>query len=351
MVVIHNRFEENDKYKKGVAFSIYVDEDTGHFEYVYRVITPETQDKALDQLPLTTYWTSKVREQGVNAGNQNQPMSQTLVGFSANQIMVSDVQHGYQQMVGTKQNRQQQQWIKTIGDTTNVQSTISNSSDANKKDTTGVGSKQWSMVHSQSKQQGPSNQSSELPTNVKQQEQGSKITNSDPKKASVDDSSKTLKARGDKQQTIFEGREGSGKPMAQQAQQRQQQGNKTTNANSKAVSVDDSNGTSGTRNGEPQTRFEDKKDVREDLGQQGQQQGQKAKQQGINNKNEAKPPSSDKNGKSGSQQRQQTQKKGGETVKDNEKLAPSNNNNNSKGTKDPDSRNYAPSRRSGAIPI
>ena len=72
MVVIPNLLEENDKYKKGVAFSTYVNEDTGHFEYVYRVITRETQDEALDQLPLTTYWTGKVREQGINAGNQDQ---------------------------------------------------------------------------------------------------------------------------------------------------------------------------------------------------------------------------------------------------------------------------------------
>jgi len=254
-----------------------------------------------------------VREQSINAGNQDQLMSQTLAGFFANQRMSLD--------------------------TTNAQSTSSNSSIANKQDTTGVGSKQWSMVHSQSNQQGLSNQSSEPPINVKQQ--GSKITSSDTKKSSVDDSSKVSKARNDRQQTTFEGRGGSGKPMAQQAQQ---QGNKTTNANSKAVSVDNSSGTSGTRNEEHQTKFDDKKGVREDLGQQRQQQGQQAKQQSNNTtKNEAKPQSSDKNGKSGSQQRQQTLNRGSETAKDNNRPAPSNSGSNNKGAKDPDTKNRAPS--------
>jgi len=43
---IHGRFKKCDKYKKGVAFSIYVNEDIGDFEYVYKVVTPETKDKA-----------------------------------------------------------------------------------------------------------------------------------------------------------------------------------------------------------------------------------------------------------------------------------------------------------------
>lgn len=334
---IYDRFEQSDEYKKGVAFSIYVNEDTGHFEYIYRVITPETQDKALDQLPLTNYLTGKAREQGVNVGNQNQPMSQTFTGFSANQIMVSDLQYGYQQMVGTRQSRQQQQWIKTIDDTT----TINNISDSNKKDTAGTGSRQWSLTHSQSKQQGASNQSSEPTTKVKQQGQGSKITNIDPKKASVDESSKTLKARDDWQQTMFERRESSGKPMTQQ---RQQQGNKTTDANSKAASEDNSGRTPRTHNEEPQTKYEDKKGVREDLGQQRQRQGQRAKQQGDNiAKKDAE--SSDKNGKSGSQQ---TLNRGSENAKDSNRPAPSNG---SKGAKDQDTKNRAPSHGGRSIPI
>jgi len=168
---VYGRFEQSDEYKKGIAFSTYIDEETGHFEYIYKVVTRGTQHKALDQLPLTTYWTSKVREPGVNAGNQNQPMAQTFAGFSANQIMVSDVQYGYQQMVGTKQNRQQQQWIKTIGDITNAQSTSSNSSAANKQDTTGVGSNQYNIIHSQSKDQQRRlpNQPSEAPAQREQQ--------------------------------------------------------------------------------------------------------------------------------------------------------------------------------------
>jgi len=43
---IHGRFAKCAKYKKGVAFSIYANEDTGDFEYVYKVVTPE-KDKAL----------------------------------------------------------------------------------------------------------------------------------------------------------------------------------------------------------------------------------------------------------------------------------------------------------------
>jgi hypothetical protein len=168
---VYRRFEQSDKYKKGVAFSTYLDKDTGQFEYIYKVITRETQYKALDQLPLTTYWTSRVRETDVNAGNQNQPMAQTLAGFSANQIMVSDLQYGYQQMVGTKQSRQQQQWIKTIGDTTDAQSTNSSNSTENKQDTVGVGSKQWKMTHSQSKdrQQRLFDKSSDSTTQKEQQ--------------------------------------------------------------------------------------------------------------------------------------------------------------------------------------
>jgi len=44
---IYGRFEKCDKYKKGVAFSTYVNEVTGDFEYVYKVVTPETKDNAL----------------------------------------------------------------------------------------------------------------------------------------------------------------------------------------------------------------------------------------------------------------------------------------------------------------
>jgi hypothetical protein len=165
---VYRRFEQSDKYKKGIAFSTYLDKDTGQFEYIYIVITRENQYKALDQLPLTTYWMSKVIESGERAGNQNQPMAQTFAGFSANHIMVSDLQYGYQQMVGTKSR---QQWIKTIGDTTDAQSTSSSNSTENKQDTVGVGSKQWKMTHSQSKdrQQRLFDQSSDSTTQKEQQ--------------------------------------------------------------------------------------------------------------------------------------------------------------------------------------
>lgn len=43
---IYGRFKECDEYKKGVAFSIYVNKITGDFEYLYKVVTPE-KDKAL----------------------------------------------------------------------------------------------------------------------------------------------------------------------------------------------------------------------------------------------------------------------------------------------------------------
>lgn len=45
---IHGRFKKCDKYKKGFAFSIYANEDTGDFEYVYKVVTPETKDKGVE---------------------------------------------------------------------------------------------------------------------------------------------------------------------------------------------------------------------------------------------------------------------------------------------------------------
>jgi len=356
------RFEHSSEYKEGVAFTVYFDQVTGHFEYVYRIITPETQDTAFRGLYLTKGQIADISQLGIDVGTQDQPPAiQSFAGRPINQSMSSNAQYSRQQtMFGSGQEqgtsgRGRQEESKSSVDDTRAQDVNSNKKIANTQDTVGVGSKQWSLTHSQSKdrqqrsnqpsqtptqkeQQAkknddgskarsgnksptnsqykdrgpsrPSNQPSEPPTKVKQQEQGSKTAKSDPKKASVDDSSKTSKARDDGQQTAFEGREGSGKPMAQQAQQAQRQG------------------------------------------QQINQQGQQRQQQGNNaTKGEAKPASSDKNSKSDSRQGQQTQKKGSETVKDNEKPAPSNSNNSSKGAKDPDSRNYAPSRRSGAGPI
>jgi len=326
---VYRRFEQSDKYKKGIAFSTYLDKDTGQFEYIYKVVIRGTQDTGLDQISLTTYWTSRVREPSVDLGDQNQPMTPTFVGFYSNQRRSSDIQYSHQQMMfGTRQERQKQQGSKTIGDTTNAQSMSKSNSTTDTQDTVGVGSKQWSSSHSQAKKQGLSNQSSEIPIQVREQEQGNK----------------TSKARDDRQQTIFEGREGPGKTMAQQEQQRQQQGNKTTNATSRAASEDNRSMTPRTHNEEPQTKYEDKKVVREDLGQQRQRQGQQAKQQGDKiAKKDAEP--SNKNGKSDSQQ---TLNRGSENAKDSNRSAPSNG---SKGDKDQDTKSRAPSHGGRSIPI
>jgi hypothetical protein len=258
-------------------------------------------------------------------------MTPTFVGFYSNQRRSSDIQYSRQQMMfGTRQERQQQQGSKTIGDTTNAQSMSKSNSTTDTQDTVGIGSKQWSSSHSQAKKQGLSNQSYEIP--IREQEQGNK----------------TSKARDDRQQTIFEGREGPGKTMAQQEQQRQQQGNKTTNANSRAASEDNRSMTPRTHNEEPQT----KKGVREDLGQQRQRQGQQARQQGENTtKNEVKSQSSDKNYKSGSQQGQQILNRGSENAKDSNRPVPSNSNSGSKGAKDQDTKSCAPSHGGRSIPI
>jgi len=215
IVQVRGRIKENSEYKVGIAASVYIDKDTGSFEYKHDIVRPNTQDAAFAGLS------------PIDTSAPDQPsLGLTFTGSS--------------------------------------------------------------------------NQSPNTPTQVKEQEQVSKTTNSNSKKASAENSSKTSKAQNDQNQIKFEDREGSGKVNTKQAQQTQQQ-------------------------------------------------GQQTKQQGNNaTKDENKPVSSDKNNKSDSQHGQQTHQKGSESTKDNEKPAPSNSNNSSKGTKDPGSRNYAPSHRSGA---
>ncbi|MGQ9513793.1 MAG: hypothetical protein ACUVTL_01880 [Thermoproteota archaeon] len=41
-------FEENSEYKQGVAVGIYINKDTGYFELIYKIVTPETKDKVFD---------------------------------------------------------------------------------------------------------------------------------------------------------------------------------------------------------------------------------------------------------------------------------------------------------------
>ena len=343
------RFKQNSEYRQGVAVAVYFDEDTGNFELIYRIATPETQNTAFEGLNVPKNLAGKIKDLGIDLEYPDRlPLIQSFAGYSINQGMSSNAQYSRQQTMfglgkGSGANRMGRLDESKIIESSTIAQDISNSrSSMNTQDM--VGSRQWSMVHSQSKKQGPLNQSSEPTTKVKQQGQDGKINSSDPKKASVDESSKTSKARDDRQQTIFEGRESSGKPMAQQEQQRQQQGNKTTNATSRAASEDNRSMTPRTHNEEPQTKYEDKKVVREDLGQQRQRQGQQAKQQGDKiAKKDAEP--SNKNGKSDSQQ---TLNRGSENAKDSNRPVPSNG---SKGDKDQDTKSRAPSHGSRSIPI
>ena len=287
------RFKENSEYRQGVAVAVYFDKNTGNFDYIYRIVTPETQDTAFDGLRTASVQT------GMDVSIQVQPpIAQNFAGYTGN----NGKGLNEQTMFGYRNDARQDSEARST-ERTGQQSTGNDGQAPNMQTTQGGQSKPLYIDHSQPRDQPrrSSNQSSNNQTQDRGQEQGSKTTNSDPKKESIDNSSKTSKAQNERQQTTFEGREGSGKPMTQQAQQAQQQ-------------------------------------------------GQQTKQQGNNSRVEPKPAPSDKSGKNDSRQGQQAQKGGGETAKGNERPAPANSNSSNKAVKDPDSRN-APSGRSGAIPI
>jgi len=63
---ICRRFRQNSRYRQGVAVAVYFDEDTGNFDLIYRIVTPETQDTAFKGLHVPKYLTGKIKDLGLN---------------------------------------------------------------------------------------------------------------------------------------------------------------------------------------------------------------------------------------------------------------------------------------------
>ena len=176
------RFKQNSKYRQGVAAAVYFDEDTGNFDLIYRIVTPDTQDTAFDGLHVPNYLAGKIKDLGIDLEYPDQlPLIQSFAGYPINQGMSSNAQYGRQQTMfgpgqgsGTNSIGRLEE-SKIIGSSTSAQDTSNSRNSVNMQDMVGVGSKQWSLTHSQSSgqcentMQRPSNQYPEDPTQSVQQ--------------------------------------------------------------------------------------------------------------------------------------------------------------------------------------
>jgi hypothetical protein len=202
---IEGRFEKNSKYKVGIAVSVYIDKHTGFFEYQHDIIH-KTQGVAF-----TGFYP-------MDAGTSDQPpMGQTSAGYSGNDGRMSDARQDSGSHAMERQST-------SNGQAPNMQMMRGEHSqpsyNSQPKDQLQRSSNQFSTAPTQDREQGQGSKANQI-------RQGSNINNSDPKKASVDNSSRTTKAQNDRQQSTFNEREGSGKGSTQQKQQIQRQGQLT----------------------------------------------------------------------------------------------------------------------------